>query len=262
MPVGEIALDRPISVGVFIEVSRWPKKRCLALSKAERAADFACGLSVRPPAASPREAPRPALAAGDVGGFERGGEVAVDDAEGVRIGVVDRPLRLRQLVLDELVAHALVGERPSRCRGRAISDPAPAPPWPRRRRPRCLDEGGSRREGEARPAPGRAARHRRGCGRSWLPWPTRRGRGHPAAGAESQAGAALLRRSRPPRSPSPPVPPEPSPPPAFCMAWLSSKTTTPSKPFPSHSTIWLTRDALTPPERASCRSSSARWHRS
>ena len=30
-----------ISVGVFIEVSKWPKKRCLALSKADRAADFA-----------------------------------------------------------------------------------------------------------------------------------------------------------------------------------------------------------------------------
>ena len=29
-----------ISEGVFIEVKRCPKKRCLALSKAERAADF------------------------------------------------------------------------------------------------------------------------------------------------------------------------------------------------------------------------------
>jgi hypothetical protein len=34
-----------ISEGVFMEVSRWPK-RCLALSKAERAADLACALSV------------------------------------------------------------------------------------------------------------------------------------------------------------------------------------------------------------------------
>ena len=35
-----------ISVGVFIEVMRWEKKRCLADSKAERAADLACALSV------------------------------------------------------------------------------------------------------------------------------------------------------------------------------------------------------------------------
>src|SRR5438128_1529182 len=34
------------SDGVFIEVNRWPKKRCLALSKADRAADFACPFSV------------------------------------------------------------------------------------------------------------------------------------------------------------------------------------------------------------------------
>ncbi|KAJ8134713.1 hypothetical protein OY671_012074, partial [Metschnikowia pulcherrima] len=33
-------------VGVFIAVIRWLKKRCLALSKAERAADLACALSV------------------------------------------------------------------------------------------------------------------------------------------------------------------------------------------------------------------------
>lgn len=38
-----------ISVGVFIEVSKWPKKRCLALSKADRAADFAWRFSVPDP---------------------------------------------------------------------------------------------------------------------------------------------------------------------------------------------------------------------
>jgi len=38
-------IDR-ISDGVFIEVRRCPKKRCLALSKADRAADFACPFSV------------------------------------------------------------------------------------------------------------------------------------------------------------------------------------------------------------------------
>src|SRR3954469_11823403 len=35
-----------ISDGVFIAVMRWLKKRCLALSKAERAADFACAFKV------------------------------------------------------------------------------------------------------------------------------------------------------------------------------------------------------------------------
>ena len=35
-----------IRVGVFIAVRRWLKKRCLALSKAERAADLACAFSV------------------------------------------------------------------------------------------------------------------------------------------------------------------------------------------------------------------------
>ena len=38
-----------ISVGVFIAVIRWLKKRCFALSNAERAADLAWALSVRDP---------------------------------------------------------------------------------------------------------------------------------------------------------------------------------------------------------------------
>ena len=36
-----------MSEGVFMLVKRWPKKRCLVLSKAERAADFACAFRVR-----------------------------------------------------------------------------------------------------------------------------------------------------------------------------------------------------------------------
>jgi hypothetical protein len=36
----------PIRVGVIIEVMRWLKKRCLVLSKAERAADLALRFSV------------------------------------------------------------------------------------------------------------------------------------------------------------------------------------------------------------------------
>jgi hypothetical protein len=46
MAVFEIAVIDRISVGVFMLVSRWPKNRCLADSKAERAADFACLFSV------------------------------------------------------------------------------------------------------------------------------------------------------------------------------------------------------------------------
>ena len=42
-----------IRLGHFIEVSRWPKKRCLAPSKAERAADFAFLLSVLSPSTMP-----------------------------------------------------------------------------------------------------------------------------------------------------------------------------------------------------------------
>ena len=47
MAVGQVLLDRRIRVGSFIAGSKWPKKRCFALSKAERAADLACAFSVR-----------------------------------------------------------------------------------------------------------------------------------------------------------------------------------------------------------------------
>ena len=70
----------------------------MALSKAERAADFACAFSV------------PRLA-GDVGGLHRRVEVVVDDLERAGIGVVDADLLGRELVLDQLVFDALVGER-------------------------------------------------------------------------------------------------------------------------------------------------------
>ena len=82
-------------------MSRWPKKRCLALSKAERAADFACAFSV------------PRLA-GDVRGLHRRVEIVVDDREGAGIGVVDADLLGRELVLDQLVLDAFVGERAGR----------------------------------------------------------------------------------------------------------------------------------------------------
>jgi len=47
-PAARSASMAAISVGVFIEVSRWPKKRCLADSKAERAADLTWRFSVPP----------------------------------------------------------------------------------------------------------------------------------------------------------------------------------------------------------------------
>src|SRR5579871_4590953 len=84
-----------ISDGVFIEVSRWPKKRCLALSKAERAADFAV---------------QRAGLARDVGGAHRRVEIVVNDREGAGVGVVDADLLGRELVFDKLVFDAFVGE--------------------------------------------------------------------------------------------------------------------------------------------------------
>jgi len=45
-PAARSASTDRISVGVFMLVRRWPKKRCLVDSKAERAADFACRFSV------------------------------------------------------------------------------------------------------------------------------------------------------------------------------------------------------------------------
>ena len=61
----------PISVGVFIEVMRCEKKRCLVLSKAERAADLALRFSV------PESLVMLAASSAAV-------EIVVDDLEGVR----------------------------------------------------------------------------------------------------------------------------------------------------------------------------------
>ncbi len=48
----------------------------------------------------------------DVGGFQRRGQVVVDDLEGAGIGVVDADLLGGEPVFDELVFDPLVGERP------------------------------------------------------------------------------------------------------------------------------------------------------
>src|SRR5712671_3828031 len=88
-----------INDGVFIEVNRCPKKRCLAPSKADRAADFAV---------------QRAALAGDVGGPHRGVEVVMDDTERVGIGVIDTNLLGSELMFDEFVFDTLVRQRARR----------------------------------------------------------------------------------------------------------------------------------------------------
>ena len=78
-----------ISEGHFMAVSRWPKKRCLAPSKADIAAALA--LTVQR-----------VLAVDDAGRLQRLLDVSVDDLEGAGIGVVDAPLFRRQLVFEDL----------------------------------------------------------------------------------------------------------------------------------------------------------------
>ncbi len=70
----------------------------MALSKAERAADFAV---------------QRAGLARDVGGAHRRVEIVVNDREGAGVGVVDADLLGRELVFDKLVFDAFVGERAS-----------------------------------------------------------------------------------------------------------------------------------------------------
>jgi hypothetical protein len=52
--------------------------------------------------------------AGDVGRLQRGVEVVVNDAEGASIGIVDTDLLVGELVLEQIIFHALVAERPCR----------------------------------------------------------------------------------------------------------------------------------------------------
>ena len=49
--------------------------------------------------------------AGDVGRFERGGQVVVDDLEGVRKGIVDANLLLGQFVFEQIVFDPVIRER-------------------------------------------------------------------------------------------------------------------------------------------------------
>jgi hypothetical protein len=133
-----------IRVGVFIEVNRWPKKRCLALSKAERAADFACLFSVPDPPSPP-----PVMLAACIAASRLLWMIG----EGAGIGVVDADLLGRQLMLDQLVFHAVEGQRA----GGVEAERAQVAGQHLHRRDAAgldrLDELGARGEGEVLAAP-------------------------------------------------------------------------------------------------------------
>ena len=88
-----------ISVGVFIAVMRWPKKRCLLeLSKAERAADMAWPVQRALREERMLDASIAAL------------QVVMDDLEGARIGIVDAcPDPSVSWCSSELIRDAFVG---------------------------------------------------------------------------------------------------------------------------------------------------------
>ena len=88
-----------ISVGVFMLVSRWPKKRCLA--HFERRARGGFGLAVQR-----------AVGARDVRRLHRRIEVVVNDGEGAGIGIVDAALFVGQPMLDQFIFDAVIGQRP------------------------------------------------------------------------------------------------------------------------------------------------------
>ena len=205
----------------------------MALSKADRAADFACRVQ------------RAGLA-GDVGGPHRGVEIVVDDAECAGIGVVDADLLGRELVLDQLVLDAFVGQRARRIEAERLEVA--------RQHLHCrdatfldrLDELGAGGEREVLATP---QAEPLGIGEIVHGGGARRGdvddAGIRQCVLEPQAPRALAgRRAWSPRSPLPPT--------AFCIAWLSSKMITPSKSEPNHSTICRTRESFSP--RSSVRS--------
>ena len=177
--------------------------------------------------------------AGDVGGPHRGVEIVVDDREGAGIGVVDADLLGRELMLDQLILDAFVGQRARRIeaerlevarqhlhgRDAAVLD--------------RLDELGARGEREVLATPqaeplgiGEVV-DRGGAGRRDV----------------DDAGVRQACWSRSPARPCCEAawsPRSPLPPAAFCIAWLSSKMITPSKSEPNHSTICWTRESFSP----------------
>ena len=161
----------------------------------------------------------------------------MDDAERARIGVVDARLLGREPVLDELVCDALIGERARGVEAERLEiagqhlHGGDAAAFDR------FDELGARREGKIRPAPQAETLRigeivdRGGAGRRDIE--------HARIGKrvlQAKPARPCCDGSCSPRSLLPP--------PAFCMAWLSSNTITPSKSRPSQSTICCTRDAF------------------
>ena len=61
-----------------------------------------------------------AALAGDVGGFQRRGQIIVDDLEGARISVIDAGLLLREPVLQHLDLDACIGQRPRRIEAKSL----------------------------------------------------------------------------------------------------------------------------------------------
>ena len=115
--------------------------------------------------------------------------------EGAGIGVVDADLLGRELMLDQLVFDAFVGQRAGRIEAERPAGRAPAPPWRRRRRPRSPRRTRRAwRTGNPRRPRGRAAGHRRDCGRWWRRSPRHRRRGRSgSACCRRKPGTALLR---------------------------------------------------------------------
>ena len=153
----------------------------MALSKAERAADLAWRVQ------------RAGLA-GDIGGLQRGIEIVVDDLEGARIGVVDADLLGGELVLDQLVFDALVGQRAGRVEAERLEVAGQHLHGGDAAGLDRLDELGAGGERKVRPAPqaeplriGEIV-HRGGAGRRHV-----EDAGIGQRMLQAQAGAALLR---------------------------------------------------------------------
>jgi hypothetical protein len=181
----------------------------------------------------------------DVGGFERRGQVVVDDLEGAGIGVVDADLLGGEPVFDQLVFDPLVGERPGGVEAERLQV---AGENFHRRDTACLDrfdELGTGGEGEILAAP-----QAEPLGIGEIVDRGRAGRGDVEHASirqgvlEAQARSSLLGGRLIA---------------AFALAAggvlhgvASSKTMIPSKSEPNQSTIWQTRETFS--SRASDRS--------
>ena len=169
----------------------------------------------------------------------------MDDAERPGIGVINSDLLVGQPVFEQLVFDALIGKRAGRIEAKGLQIAG-------EHFHRCdaagldrLDKLRSRRERKVLAAP---EAEPLGIGEIV----DRRG-----AGRRDIDDAGVRQRVLKPESARPCweaawSPRSPLPPPAFCMAWLSSKMITPWKSEPNHSTIWRTRETFS--SRASERS--------